>query len=60
MSQIPTTSFELRAAAMRMVAAAEYFKAAGHLPSWAQAELASWGSSDAEAPEPRTPVFAAS
>jgi hypothetical protein len=45
---------------MRMVAAAEYFKAAGHLPSWAQAELASWGSSDAEAPEPRTPVFAAS
>ena len=36
-----------RAAAIRMVAAAEYFKAAGELPSWARNELESWDSSDA-------------
>jgi hypothetical protein len=35
-----------RAAAIRMIAAAEYFKAAGELPSWARAELDSWDSSD--------------
>lgn len=28
--------------ALRMVAAAEYFKKAGELPSWARAELDSW------------------
>jgi hypothetical protein len=36
-----------RAAAIRMVAAAEYFKAAGELPSWARNELESWGGPDA-------------
>lgn len=33
---------EFRRAAVRMVAAAEYFKAAGDLPPWARAELDSW------------------
>ena len=32
------------ARALRMVAAAEYFKAVGELPSWARAELESWNS----------------
>ncbi|MFP5361153.1 MAG: hypothetical protein ACLGI5_00310 [Thermoleophilia bacterium] len=30
---------EFRKAAVRMVAAAEYFKSAGDLPPWARAEL---------------------
>ena len=30
---------ELRTAALCMVAASEYFKAAGQLPAWARAEL---------------------
>jgi len=36
------TPAEFRAAALRMVAAAEYFKAAGALPPWARTELESW------------------
>lgn len=38
---------EFRKAAVRMVAAAEYFKSAGDLPPWARAELDAW--SDAAA-----------
>lgn len=41
---------ELRKAAVRMVAAAEYFKAAGDLPPWAHAELQAWDDDDAAAP----------
>lgn len=37
---------EPRAAAIRIVAATEYFKSAGELPSWARSELQSWNSSD--------------
>lgn len=37
-----TPSSEVRAMAVRMVAAAEYFKVAGEIPSWARAELNSW------------------
>lgn len=33
---------EFRKAAVRMVAAAEHFKASGDLPPWARAELDSW------------------
>lgn len=33
---------EFRTAAVRMIAAAEYFKSAGDLPTWARAELDSW------------------
>ena len=35
-------TLEFRRAAVRMVAAAEYFKASGDLPPWARAELDSW------------------
>jgi hypothetical protein len=32
-------SLELQDVAARVIAATEYFKSAGHLPSWARAEL---------------------
>ena len=38
----PAPSSEVRAMAVRMVAAAEYFKVAGEIPSWARAEVNSW------------------
>jgi hypothetical protein len=37
-----TAAGQFRAAALRMVAAAEYFKSAGDLPPWARSELESW------------------
>lgn len=47
MSHNPTSTSEMRAAAIRMIAATEYFKAAGELPSWARAELEAWNGCDA-------------
>jgi hypothetical protein len=40
MSSTSTDAF--RDAAVRMVAATEYFKSTGELPTWAQTELDSW------------------
>ena len=34
-----SNSLELQDVAARVIAATEYFKSAGHLPSWARAEL---------------------
>lgn len=45
MSQHATPAEEFRDAAMRMVAAAEHFKAEGELPPWARTELDSWDAS---------------
>lgn len=46
----PTAAIEPRAAVIRMVAAAEYFKSAGELPSWACGELQSWSRRGTAAP----------
>jgi hypothetical protein len=56
MSDNPTAPIGLRAAAIRMVAAAEYFKASGELPPWARAELESWNSPAAVNLERRSPL----
>jgi len=42
MSHDRPSPFPLRDAAIRAIAAAEYFKAAGHLPAWAREELETW------------------
>jgi hypothetical protein len=53
-----SSAVELRAAALRMIAATEYFKAAGDLPSWARADLESWNRSDAVAAARRSRLLA--
>jgi len=55
MSHSSSSSMDPRAAAIRMVAAAEYFKSAGELPSWARTELESWSRSDARDVGRRSP-----
>ena len=61
MGRDSATTLEFRRAALRMVAAAEYFKAAGDLPPWARAELDSWdddaddGNAGPRRPDRRTP-----
>jgi hypothetical protein len=47
MSQNSSSPFPLRDAALRMIAATEYYKSTGHLPQWARDELDAW--SDAPA-----------
>jgi hypothetical protein len=49
MSHSPSP-FPLRDAALRMIAATEYYKSAGHLPQWARAELDTWSEAPALAP----------
>jgi hypothetical protein len=56
----PSSAVELRAAAMRMIAATEHFKASGDLPTWARADLESWNRSDAAAAARRARLFALS
>jgi hypothetical protein len=50
-----STADEVRVAAKRMIAATEYFKASGDLPSWARADLDAWNRSAAllATPDPR-------
>jgi hypothetical protein len=55
-----SSAVELRAAAMRMIAATEHFKASGDLPSWARDDLESWNRSDAVAAARRSRLLAVS
>ncbi len=52
MSHEVSAASDHRTAAVRMVAAAEYFKATGEIPAWARAELHSWDAPDAAGAEP--------
>lgn len=54
MDRDAAATLEFRRAAVRMVAAAEYFKASGDLPPWARAELDSWND-DADAQARKAP-----
>ncbi len=47
MSHDPGSAAELQDVAARVIAATEYFKSAGHLPAWAQAELEQQAARDA-------------
>jgi len=42
MSHDAPSPFPMRDAALRMIAATEYYMSTGHLPPWARAELATW------------------